>query len=135
MLRLTICFLITALLFTAGSTLVPQSTSNITRLTNTPEHAVNLNPTLSDNGRVVVFESSADLTGLGDNSFHTYRVDLAAPAPYPPTLTHRAGSAFHAGGPGKRYGADRHRLHLHDRSNGPQVGKVDQEGQGGQDGT
>jgi len=80
MLRLTECFLITALLFTAGFVLVPQSTSNITRLTNTPEHAVNLNPTLSDNGRVVVFESSADLSGAGDNSFHTYRADLAAPA-------------------------------------------------------
>jgi uncharacterized protein (TIGR03437 family) len=65
MLRLT--FLITVLV--------------LTRLTNTPEHAVNLNPTLSDNGRVVVFESSADLVRGGASSgFHAFRLDLEGPA-------------------------------------------------------
>ena len=49
------------LLLTVASVFVPQSNGNLTRLTNTPEHAVNLNPTLSDDGRIVVFESSADL--------------------------------------------------------------------------
>jgi uncharacterized protein (TIGR03437 family) len=81
MLRLTACFLITGLFFTVGFVLVPQSASTLTRITNTPEQAVNLNPTLSDDGRVVVFESSADLSGAGDHSsFHTYQVGLAAPA-------------------------------------------------------
>ena len=56
---------------------VPQSNSNLTRLTNTPEHTVNLNPTLSDDGRVVVFESSADLVRGGESSsFHAFRADL-----------------------------------------------------------
>ena len=74
MLRLTVCFLITGLLFIVGSVSAPQSASTLTRLTNTPEHAVNLNPTLSDDGRTVVFESSADLSGAGDNSsFHLYQ--------------------------------------------------------------
>jgi uncharacterized protein (TIGR03437 family) len=77
MLRLTVCFLITCLLVVA-SIPFPQSASTLTRLTNTPEHAINLNPTLSDNGRVVVFESSADLSGAGGNSFHTYLADLTA---------------------------------------------------------
>ena len=77
MLRLTACFIITGLLFTVASVSIPQSASTLTRLTNTPEHAVNLNPTLSDDGRVVVFESSADLLSAGDNSFHTYVADLA----------------------------------------------------------
>src|SRR5215212_1058623 len=81
MLRLTACFLITGLLFIVASIFVPQSAATLTRLTNTPEHAVNLNPTLSDNGRIVVFESSADLLNAGDDaSFHAYQADLAAPS-------------------------------------------------------
>ncbi len=51
------------------------------RLTTTPEQALNLNPTLSDDGRVVVFESSANLLGSGMNgSFHGFQVDLAEPS-------------------------------------------------------
>ena len=76
---LRLIFLITALLIT-DSVFVPQSTANPTRLTNTPEHAVNLNPSLSDDGRVVVFESSADLVRGGpSSSFHTFRVGLDGP--------------------------------------------------------
>ncbi|HKY45616.1 MAG TPA: lamin tail domain-containing protein [Pyrinomonadaceae bacterium] len=75
MLRLT--FLIIVLLITAGIISVLQSKSNLTRLTNTPEHTINLNPTLSDDGRVVVFESSADLvSGGGSSSFHAFRAEL-----------------------------------------------------------
>jgi uncharacterized protein (TIGR03437 family) len=73
MLRLTTCFLITGFLFTIGSVLVPQSTATLTRLTNTPEHVVNLNPALSDDGRIVLFESSAA------GSFEATRADLAGP--------------------------------------------------------
>ena len=54
----------------------------MTRLTNTSEHAVNLNPTLSDNGQIVVFESSADLSDTRDNSsFQTIRADTFAEIP------------------------------------------------------
>ena len=75
MLRLT--FLITVLLLTVVTISLPQSNSNLTRLTNTPEHTVNLNPMLSDDGRVVVFESSADLVrGAGSSSFHAFRAEL-----------------------------------------------------------
>ncbi len=80
MLRLTTCFLITGLLFIVESILAPQSGPTLTRLTNTPEHVVNLNPALSDDGRIVVFESSADLLGAGNESFHTYHVDSAGTA-------------------------------------------------------
>src|SRR5262249_39945874 len=75
MLRLTAAFLVVGLLFTAHSVLVPQSPGSLTRLTNTPEHTLNLNPTLSDDGRVVVFESSAD------TSFHALRADLTDTEP------------------------------------------------------
>ncbi len=79
MLRLTTCFLIAGLLFTIGFVLVPQSASTVTRLTNTPEQAVNLNPTLSNDGRIVVFESSADLDD-DSSSFHAYQADVSGDA-------------------------------------------------------
>lgn len=85
MLRLTACFLIAGLLFTANLIVDFQraeSVSTLTRLTNTPEHAVNLNPTISDNGQIVVFESSADLSGGNENSsFHAFRADRAQQVP------------------------------------------------------
>ena len=75
MLRLSVCFLITSFLFVVNAS--SWSVESVTRLTNTPEHAMNLNPTLSDDGKIVVFESSADLAGTGANSsFHALRADL-----------------------------------------------------------
>lgn len=77
MLRLTVCFLITAFLFVVVSTPRAEPFATLTRVTNTPEHTLNLNPTLSDDGRTVVFESTADLAGRGQNaSFHALRVEL-----------------------------------------------------------
>ena len=80
MLRLTAFFLITVctLIVICGieSTHV-QSFATLTRVTNTPEHALNLNPTLSDDGRTIVFESSSDLANTGHSeSFHLLRADL-----------------------------------------------------------
>jgi uncharacterized protein (TIGR03437 family) len=46
------------------------------QITNSPEQAVNLNPTLSDDGRVLVFESSA----VG-GSFHAFRAELSGELP------------------------------------------------------
>ena len=81
MLRLTTCFLITSFLFIANSLFGPQtSVGSLTRLTVTAEHAFNLNPTLSDDGKVVTFESSADLAGTGaTSSFHAVRAGLDGP--------------------------------------------------------
>src|SRR5215212_3050090 len=85
MLRLTVCFLITVFLFIVISVSGPervQSFATVSRLTNTPEHALNLNPTLSDDGRTIVFESSADLASTGKSaSFHTLRADPVADLP------------------------------------------------------
>ncbi|HKU75914.1 MAG TPA: lamin tail domain-containing protein [Pyrinomonadaceae bacterium] len=81
MLRLTVCFLITAFLFVVVLTPRAEPFATLTRVTNTPEHVLNLNPTLSDDGRTVVFESTADLAGTEVNSsFHALRVDLAREA-------------------------------------------------------
>src|SRR5215216_5177138 len=83
MLRLTACFLITSFLFIVNSVFGPQtSVASLTRLTFTPEHTVNLNPTLSDDGKIVAFESSADLGGTGQNSsFHALRAHLTTSEP------------------------------------------------------
>jgi Tol biopolymer transport system component len=72
MLRLTTCFLITSFLFIGNSLFGPQPApvETLTRLTVTAEQALNLNPTLSDDGKIVAFESSAD------SSFHAIRADL-----------------------------------------------------------
>jgi len=80
MLRLTVCF-VTAFLLILISIFDPRAAESLTRVTNTPEQAVNLNPTLSDDGSTLVFESSADLAGTGRNSsFHALRVSLASAA-------------------------------------------------------
>src|SRR5947207_12989192 len=85
MLRFTACFLIAGFLFTIDSVFVAprvESNSVLTLLTNTPEHTTGLNPTLSDDGNVIVFESSADLLGGKEgSSFHAFRAELAAEAP------------------------------------------------------
>ena len=82
MLRLTACFLVTGFIFIVICSPWPQSAQSfatLTRLTNTPEHALNLNPTISDDGRTIVFESSADLANTGGSaSFHVVRTDLSA---------------------------------------------------------
>ena len=71
MLRLTVCFLITAFLFVVVFTPRAEPFATLTRVTNTPEHLLNLNPTLSDDGRTIVFESTADLANTGGiASFH-----------------------------------------------------------------
>jgi uncharacterized protein (TIGR03437 family) len=70
MLRLTFCFLIVSFLLLVNIDSRVESFGNLTRLTNTPEHALNLNPSLSDDGKVVVFESSAS------SSFQAIRAEL-----------------------------------------------------------
>ena len=84
MLRLKVFFLIATFLFAVICMFGPprvDSFANLTRVTNTPEHSMNLNPVLSDDGRTLIFESTADLAATGDSaSFHTVRANLPAPA-------------------------------------------------------
>ena len=73
MLRILIAVLV--LLFCAQPD--PETVSTLKRLTNTSGEALNLNPSLSDDGRTVVFESSSDLFwDEGDASFHAIRADV-----------------------------------------------------------
>lgn len=54
-----------------------QNDTTVRRISSTPEHALNLNPTLSGDGRRIAFESTAHLTGAGGGAgFHTLLVDL-----------------------------------------------------------
>jgi uncharacterized protein (TIGR03437 family) len=55
-----------------------ETASTVKRLTNTSAEALNLNPSLSDDGRTVVFESSSDLFwDEGDVGFHAIRADVS----------------------------------------------------------
>ncbi|HEX5888683.1 MAG TPA: lamin tail domain-containing protein, partial [Pyrinomonadaceae bacterium] len=91
MLRLKACFLTVVFLFATVFIFLPGRTSSqtgVVRLTNTSEQAVSLNPSLSDDGRVVVFETSANLfagasvTGSGlSSSFHSVRADVGGATP------------------------------------------------------
>src|SRR5689334_3036163 len=79
MLRLTVFFLIsvcTLIVICSAGPQPAQSFATLTRLTNTPEHVLNLNPTISDDGRTIVFESSADLANTGGSpSFRLLRAE------------------------------------------------------------
>ena len=79
MLRLTVCFLITVFLLVVIATRCAESFATVSRLTNTPDHVLNLNPTISDDGRTIAFESSADLANTGGTaSFRLLQTDLSS---------------------------------------------------------
>ncbi|HEY6806034.1 MAG TPA: lamin tail domain-containing protein [Pyrinomonadaceae bacterium] len=75
MLRITlVCFGLTVFAVCVFVTPRARSTETLQRLTNTSEQTLNLNPMLSDDGSVVVFESTADIAEVGDSqSFHALR--------------------------------------------------------------
>ena len=78
MLRLT--FVVLIVVFVAFSLALRQgkTAETIRRLTNTPEQSLNLNPILSDDGSVVVFESTSDLANVGgNNTFHAVRSEVS----------------------------------------------------------
>ncbi|HLL16579.1 MAG TPA: lamin tail domain-containing protein [Pyrinomonadaceae bacterium] len=70
--------LFSALAFCLLVAAVRSQNNTVRRITVTPGHALNLNPTLSGDGRRIAFESTARLTGTsGGTGFHALRADLA----------------------------------------------------------
>ncbi|MDQ3666502.1 MAG: hypothetical protein M3410_07970, partial [Acidobacteriota bacterium] len=54
----------------------------VRRVTTTPEEIINLNPSLSGNGRIVAFETTGNLAGVGNGQgFRAIRADLATGPP------------------------------------------------------
>jgi uncharacterized protein (TIGR03437 family) len=55
-----------------------QGNASLRRITHTPERTLNLNPTISGDGRRIAFESTGDLSGANGSgsSFHTLRADI-----------------------------------------------------------
>jgi uncharacterized repeat protein (TIGR01451 family) len=53
-------------------------TGALRRITNTTEDGVNVNPSLSGDGRRIAFESTKDIAGAGGNGFHALRADVAS---------------------------------------------------------
>jgi len=85
MLRIKVCFLTVAFLLCVNLFFISRqvsSNSNVVRLTTTPASAVNLNSSLSDDGRVVMFESPANFFAAGLNdSFHAIRAEVGGDPP------------------------------------------------------
>ena len=76
MLRFILILTLFALVIVPLNSSVVQTSATLLRITNTPEHSLNLNPGLSDDGRVIVFESSADLVQTGGGtSFRIIRAE------------------------------------------------------------
>ena len=84
MLRPKLCVLTVAFLPIIVPLLLPRGVSSqgVVRLTTTVEQAMNLNPSLSDDGRVVVFESSSNLFAGGLNdAFHAFGAEVGSGPP------------------------------------------------------
>src|SRR4030095_3547669 len=74
MLRLTLIALLIVLVALALFKSSAQTSTTFLRLTSTSEQSLNLNPILSEDGSVVVFESTSDLAGAGSGTgFHMLR--------------------------------------------------------------
>ena len=78
MLRLTFVVLIVVLVAFSLALRQGKTAETIRRLTNTPEQSLNLNPILSDDASVIVFESTSDLADVGgNNTFHAVRSNVS----------------------------------------------------------
>src|SRR6266576_7300438 len=78
--RFTVVLILTALLVCLASLWPRLSHSDnlLRRVTNTTEDGINLNPSISGDGRLVAFESTEDLANSGgSNSFRAFQTDLA----------------------------------------------------------
>lgn len=63
-------------------TLAVAQTPTIRRITNTPPEGINLNPTISGDGRRIAFESTEDITNSGgENYFRAIRADVTTSIP------------------------------------------------------
>src|SRR5688500_2962291 len=72
------CLICTSLLPVFCKQQMVASASTIRRVTVTSETALNLNPSLSGDGRIVAFESTEDLAASGGHGFHAFRAELLA---------------------------------------------------------
>ncbi len=73
------CLIVIPLLFAVIFPRPGTSTAQLARITNTSEEILNLNPSVSGDGRVAGFESTANLAGIpSTNGFRAIRADLSS---------------------------------------------------------
>ncbi|MFZ0061592.1 MAG: hypothetical protein WAL47_06100, partial [Pyrinomonadaceae bacterium] len=80
-LYISLCLTLAILFLIATVSPTPVTPARLSRVTNTGEEVLNLNPSLSGNGRFIAFESSIDLAGAGGNGFHALVADLISEPP------------------------------------------------------
>ena len=74
----TCIFVVACVAVVCLASLVSQSQSTLRRITNTTDEGVNINPSISGDGRIVAFESTEDLTGAGGaDGFHAIRANIS----------------------------------------------------------
>src|SRR5713226_7434865 len=67
-----------------------QTQSTLRRITNTTEEGININPSISGDGRIVAFESTEDIAGAGGaDHFRAIRANVAVD---PPTFFQMGGT-------------------------------------------
>src|SRR6187551_2970571 len=70
--------LIAAALLCATAVQSGRTQSSLRRITNTTQEGINLNPSMSGDGRMVAFESTEDIAGAGGGeSFHALRANVS----------------------------------------------------------
>ena len=96
-LRLFLALILTAMLvcLVGPWSRTSQSDSVLRRITNTTEEGINLNPSLSGDGRIVAFESTEDVAGAGGrDGFRAIRADInGSPATFSQMALSRAAAA------------------------------------------
>jgi uncharacterized protein (TIGR03437 family) len=75
-LRTSLYFIVAILSLIAAVPKTAVTISGLRRVTTTGEEVLNLNPSLSGDGRFLAFESTSDLAGAGGNGFHALLADL-----------------------------------------------------------
>src|ERR1043165_6132599 len=75
-------FVITGVVLVCLASFVSQSQSTLRHITNTSEEGVNINPSVSGDGRLVAFESTEDVAGAGGkDGFHAIRANISVDPP------------------------------------------------------
>jgi uncharacterized protein (TIGR03437 family) len=74
-------FVFTILFLILGDPKTDEPSQLLRQVTTTSDEVLNLNPSLSGDGRFIAFESTLDLAGAGGNGFHAVLADLTSQVP------------------------------------------------------
>ena len=77
----SVAFVFTILFLILGDPKTDEPSQVLRQVTTTSDEVLNLNPSLSGDGRFIAFESTLDLAGAGGDGFHAVLADLTSQLP------------------------------------------------------